>query len=155
MGGRARRRPAPPTYALRPAAPADRELLYRIKSDALAPYAVATWGPWDDALQRRRFERGFDHGRFQLVMVGGEVIGLLETSREPDHVVIRNVALVEGWRNRGVGSALLRELARQTPLEIRLHVLKVNPARRFYERLGFRVTGDPEEYWWEMARPPG
>ena len=140
MGGHLRgtRRVA---YELRPARASDRDVLYRIKRDALAPYAVATWGPWNDDAQRARFDASFDVQRFQIVLIDGEPIGLLETYLEDDHLRLRNIALVAAWRNHGMGTALVRALTRTTRREIRLTVLAVNPARRFYQRLGFEVVG--------------
>jgi ribosomal protein S18 acetylase RimI-like enzyme len=46
-----------------------------------------------------------------------------------------------------VGERLIRELiaeARQAGASVSLHVLQANPARRLYERLGFRIVGQGE-----------
>jgi ribosomal protein S18 acetylase RimI-like enzyme len=48
-------------------------------------------------------------------------------------------------RGRGLGGAIVRSIVedatrRRSP--VRLQVLRPNPARRLYERLGFRVVGE-------------
>lgn len=87
-------------------------------------------------------------------MVDAQPIGFIETSEEEDHVRLRNIALVEAWRRRGIGASLLLGLAAASDKPIRLRVLKGNPARRLYERVGFEVMGDPDGNWWEMVRKP-
>jgi len=55
-----------------------------------------------------------------------------------------------------LGAALVRgvtAVADVRGLPVRLQVLKINPARRLYERLGFVVTGETETHDL-MARPP-
>lgn len=142
----------PRRYTVRDAVAEDSDLIYAIKTEALKEYAEATWGPWDEAWQRQRFDANFGYQRFQIVVVEEEPIGFLETAVEPDHVRINNIALAAKWRNQGIGAALILDLAAKTNSEIRLRVLKTNPAKRLYERLGFTVVGDPDEHWWEMVR---
>ena len=51
------------------------------------------------------------------------------------------IAVLPGWRGRGIGGAMLRELisvARSRHRRISLSVNHANPARRLYERFGFR-----------------
>jgi len=51
---------------------------------------------------------------------------------------------------------LIRELIRQCgegKVPLRLQVLRNNPARRLYERLGFVQTGEDQMYI-QMERPP-
>jgi hypothetical protein len=44
-------------------------------------------------------------------------------------------------------------LSEQRRIPVRLQVLKVNPARQLYERLGFCVTGG-DEFRHQMERSP-
>jgi ribosomal protein S18 acetylase RimI-like enzyme len=140
-------------YTLRDAQAEDHHLIYIIKANALREYAEATWGAWDDTHQRQRFDANFAHERFAIVVVNEEPVGFLETVVKPHHVRVHNIALVPEWRNLGIGTRLIIDLAGANGhREVRLRVLKTNPAKRFYERLGFKVVGDPDEHWWEMVR---
>jgi GNAT superfamily N-acetyltransferase len=52
-------------------------------------------------------------------------------------------AHLPAWQGRGLGSALVRTAidgAAKRGVPLRLSVLFINPVRRLYERLGFRVT---------------
>ncbi len=53
------------------------------------------------------------------------------------------IALLPGYRNRGIGTALLEHLieaARPSYPALALSVSAHNPAKRLYERLGFEVV---------------
>jgi GNAT superfamily N-acetyltransferase len=67
------------------------------------------------------------------------------------------VDLRPAFQNRGVGSIILNRLlanaaAKGKPVE--LSVLKNNPARRLYDRLGFAVVSEDEMKYF-MRRPHG
>jgi GNAT superfamily N-acetyltransferase len=52
--------------------------------------------------------------------------------------------VLPSYQNQGIGSHLLRcvvDNAKSAQVPLRLTVLEVNPARRFYERHGFALTG--------------
>jgi ribosomal protein S18 acetylase RimI-like enzyme len=60
-----------------------------------------------------------------------------------------DIALAPAYRGRGIGSGLLRSLiaeAQASARKLSIHVESNNPARRLYERLGFRVAGEHGVY---------
>jgi ribosomal protein S18 acetylase RimI-like enzyme len=60
-----------------------------------------------------------------------------------------DIAILPPWRGRGVGGALLRALqdeARAAVRPLTIHVERMNPAMRLYERLGFRLRADKGVY---------
>jgi GNAT superfamily N-acetyltransferase len=60
-----------------------------------------------------------------------------------DHTPELSIAVLPGHRGRGVGERLLHDLldaARGKFGAVSLSVLTVNPARRLYERMGFRAV---------------
>ena len=62
---------------------------------------------------------------------------------------IMDVALLPEHRNRGVGTALLRNLQAEGAAagkHVSIHVERFNPALRLYERLGFRPVADRGVY---------
>jgi predicted GNAT family acetyltransferase len=66
------------------------------------------------------------------------------TARVDEEIVVIDLVLLPAFRNRGIGTALLRELQQQAQAEqlsLCLHVLINSPARRLYTRLGFREDG--------------
>jgi predicted GNAT family acetyltransferase len=68
-----------------------------------------------------------------------------------------DIALTPPYRGRGLGTRLLRGLiaeAEQSGRPLSLHVETHNPARRLYERLGFRPAGDSGEVYLRMEYAP-
>ena len=132
---------------VRAATAADDEFLFNLHRRALGDVIEATWGPWDDNLQRRFHRDWFDPGRIEVVLVDGELAGMMEAYLGPgDTFYISRVEVSPSRQNRGVGTALMRQLLerarRSGAVAVELHVLHLNRARVLYERLGFRVVAD-------------
>jgi ribosomal protein S18 acetylase RimI-like enzyme len=129
-------------YALEPATPADLDWLFALHEAALGAYVAALWG-WDEAWQRRHFGERLELANTRLILVGGERAGRLTLTEREDHIFLDYLALLPAQQNRGVGTAVLRdvlEAARAEGKPVKLSVLRPNPAIRLYERLGFVVT---------------
>lgn len=133
-----------PDFQLRQATAEDFEFLWNLHRAAMRPYVEETWG-WDEAVQARRFREAFDPTHRQIVIVDGRPAGVLQVDDLPRAVFLANVEIDPAHQRRGVGTALVESVldrARTLGLPVTLQVLRVNPARRLYERLGFRVTGE-------------
>jgi len=93
------------------------------------------------AAQDRQYRATYPGGRFQIVELGGKPVGRLYSVRLETQLHIIDVALLPAQRGRGIGSILLRNFLAEADaagLAVTLHVQTQNPARRLYERLGFR-----------------
>jgi ribosomal protein S18 acetylase RimI-like enzyme len=144
------------SFDLRPATEQDYDLLWSIQSTAMRPHIEASWR-WDDALQRKLFNERFDPRRSEIVRVDGVDAGHLAVEVREDHVFLGSVALLAPFQRQGIGKEVVQyviERADQLRLPVRLQVLKVNPARRLYERLGFTRCGESETHF-QMIRECG
>jgi GNAT superfamily N-acetyltransferase len=146
-----------PTYTLRDATDADFAFMLETKLEGMRPYIEAVWG-WDREQQERLFNAKFDATRSRIVAVDGVDAGWIHVSEEPDTLFVVGIFLTAAVRRRGIGSAILRDLIDTAIVRgksITLRVLKVNPARDLYERLGFSVTGEAEWHFlmrWSDSR---
>jgi ribosomal protein S18 acetylase RimI-like enzyme len=134
------------TMTTRPATPADYHFLSTLHKLARGPYVEATWG-WDEALQGQRFRAEWDPTANQVVLLGGEPIGCVRVEDHADHIFVDYIAIMPAHQRQGIGAALMRQVqasAATRGVPVRLNVLKVNPARALYERLGFRVIGEDD-----------
>jgi len=62
------------------------------------------------------------------------------SNRQPDQILIVDIAVLPEYRGAGIGSVLMSEIlneSRQTGKPVRLHVEIFNPALAWYDRLGF------------------
>jgi GNAT superfamily N-acetyltransferase len=80
-------------------------------------------------------------GGLFAVLVDGGVVGMLALSRADGAGWIDHLYLAPGWTGHGVGRAVLGFALGSLPRPVRLYAFEANrPARRFYERHGFRAV---------------
>ena len=136
---------SPPSYALRPVTEDDYDWLWALKQRTMRGYVEATWGAWDEGVQEIFFRQGFFPEKLQIIVAEGRDAGLLEVERNLYEIFLRRIELAPECQGRGLGGAVVGDLAAEARARgrpLRLQVLKVNPAQRLYARLGLRVVGE-------------
>ena len=92
-----------------------------------------------------------------IVVVDGVPAGRIWVFRSPEEFLLVDISLLEACRNRGIGSALLKELvaeARAAGVPLRSSVALTNPASlRLHQRLGFTIAAQDEVYYDLVAAP--
>jgi GNAT superfamily N-acetyltransferase len=140
--------------SFREATEADYGFLYSLHSLAMKPHVERTWG-WDEQDQQRRFRMEFDPSSSQIVLVDGREVGVLAVNAGREDF-IANIELLPAYQGRGIGTRILQDVLGESDRAgktVGLRVLKVNPARRLYERLGFVLSGETETHY-VMRRQP-
>src|SRR3954452_21429239 len=138
----------------------DRDYLFRLKDASVRPYVEQTYGPWDEARQRRLFEEHIRPWATRIVLVDGREAGMMEILPEDagsPRVHLANIWLAPEYHGRGIGTRLVTDLVREAHargVSVTLNVFKVNPARRLYERLGFVVIGETATQYQMACHPP-
>jgi len=82
--------------------------------------------------------------------LGDQSIGWLAIAEHGDHLELVDLHLLPEYQRQGIGSYVIKQLiarAQQQQIAVRLEVLKVNPARTLYERLGFTVIGETATHY--------
>jgi ribosomal protein S18 acetylase RimI-like enzyme len=77
--------------------------------------------------------------------------------RMKTEIRVVDIALLPEFRGKGVGGRWMREVmdeAEETGRSVTIHVEKMNPALRFYNRLGFKPVEDKGIYWFMEWKPP-
>ena len=124
--------------------------------------------PWDDAQKDAFLRMQFDAqdawwrenyaaGSFDVILVDGEPAGRLYVHRGRSDIRIVDIALLPEHRGNGIGTRLLEDLVAEGDAagkSVTIHVERMNPALRLYERLGFTVAEDKGIYLF-LERPPG
>ena len=122
---------------------------------------------WDDAQKEIFLRAQFDaqdawyreayaQASFDVIFADGEPAGRLYVHRGPSEIRIVDIALVPEHRGGGIGTLLLEELAAEADAagkSLTIHVERMNPALRLYERLGFSLAEDKGVYLF-LERPP-
>ena len=123
--------------------------------------------PWDDvqtdAFLRMQFDaqdawyrESYSGATFDVVAADDEPVGRLYVHRGESEIRIVDIALLPEHRGKGIGTALLRDLLSEADAaakSVTIHVERLNPALRLYERLGFALAEDRGIYLF-LERPP-
>jgi GNAT superfamily N-acetyltransferase len=143
---------------LRPAADDEAELVFAIyASTREEELAQVVWGQADKeaflrmqfAAQDSYYRQTFPEASYDLIVAGSEILGRLYVNAGPEAVLVIDLALLPQHRGRGIGTMLLERVLSEAGAAgkpVRIHVERFNPARRLYERLGFRVIEDQGVY---------
>ncbi|XID90254.1 GNAT family N-acetyltransferase [Paenibacillaceae bacterium WGS1546] len=154
------------SLSLRPAAPRDEMLLRNLYASARQE-EVSGWG-WTpeqtDAFlhmqwnaQRSSYMAQFPNAVQSIVLQAQQPVGQCYVDYAPDHLRLIDLSILPPFRNRGIGSQVLRNLqleATRRRIPVLLSVTIENPARRLYERLGFILAGSAELYASMRWQPP-
>lgn len=146
--------------SLRPVTPDDEDLLLKIYASTRAEemQQAADWTPeqkemflrWQLDMQRLDYEKRFPAADYRIILFDAEPSGRLWVARTPEQIRLLDIALLPEFQNRKIGTYLLHNLieeSEETGIPLRHMIFKLNTdARRFYERLGFRLKEDDRMY---------
>jgi ribosomal protein S18 acetylase RimI-like enzyme len=112
----------------------------------------------DRAAQRASLRRRWAPAEVRVVMRDGAAIGWLQITALPDAFFLEQLFVEGASQRQGIGTEVMHRLiaeAAATGRPMTLGVVKTNPARRLYERLGFRVTNEDErKFYMRRERTP-
>ena len=129
-------------HTFRPSTQHDYSFLYRLNETTMKEYVDRSWG-WDDSAQKKRFQEYFHPGRDEIIVVGSQDVGMLCVEERAGEILLVGIKILPRYQRKGLGTTIIKKLladARRRRLPVRLRVLKVNPVKQLYERLGFQVT---------------
>jgi ribosomal protein S18 acetylase RimI-like enzyme len=81
----------------------------------------------------------------EVLMQAGVRVGLLKVARDGPEWKVIQIQLVPELQGQGLGAELLHQIIREAnaaKATLGLSVLKANPARSLYERLGFVIESE-------------
>ncbi|MBU7315153.1 GNAT family N-acetyltransferase [Paenibacillus oleatilyticus] len=129
----------------------DESFLYEVyASSRIGEVGAWGWGPGqiDQFLrmqyrfQQKAYSEQYPEAAWNIVWRGQERVGRRMTAWLEDRIVLVDVALLPAYQRQGIGTSLLQSLqqeAQKAGKPLWLSVQAHNPARRLYERLGFRT----------------
>jgi GNAT superfamily N-acetyltransferase len=153
-----------PTVELRPAGDRERAFFARVyastREEELAqvpfsPEERAAFLAQQFASQSAHYADHYSEATTDVIVVDGDPAGRLMVMRWHDEILIVDIALLPAHRSRGIGTRVLEaiiEEAADAGSKLTIHVERMNPALRLYQRLGFEPVGD-EGLYLTMQRP--
>ena len=95
-------------------------------------------------------------GEYRRILCNGETAGWVHVCGEGERTELDDLYVLPPFRNRGVGTATLRLLLRESDKPLFFYIFtRYTDAIRLYERLGFHVTETVSPTRAIMTREPG
>jgi ribosomal protein S18 acetylase RimI-like enzyme len=111
---------------------------------------------WNQATQEEKFTGWFKLDEVSIITVDGVDAGWIQQRADSGEIFLGSIYVVPTMQGKGIGTHVLRSLlasAKDQSKVLTLAVMKINPAIRLYERLGFRIT-HADEYKFYMRADP-
>jgi GNAT superfamily N-acetyltransferase len=137
---------------LRPAEPTDFDFCQHTYFASMTPTIEAL--QLDLSRQRDSFALRWHAAEVRIIALRRKEVGWLQTGSSTDAIFVKQLYLEESFQRRGIGSCVMRTVIDEAAHEgkaVTLAVVKMTPARRLYERLGFSLT-DEDQYKFYMRR---
>ena len=139
-------------YTFRDCTLDDFDFLFDLKKQNFKWYVDKIWG-WRDDEQKERLKNDLkDHlSHKKTILIDGCPAGVYASHiTENGDFFINEISLLNEYQGKGIGRNILEkqlEENRKNNIRTILQVFKDNPAKRLYERLGFKIYGETETHY--------
>jgi ribosomal protein S18 acetylase RimI-like enzyme len=133
-------------YKLRKVQKSDLDWLLTLRMETMAGYVRASGTLLTTENQMARIEQ--DYASIEIIRFEDQDIGMIKLVKTPDFWKLIQIQILPEFQNCGIGQNLIKNIQHQAGAQgipIALSVLRTNPAKRLYERLGFQVTLEKEK----------
>ena len=85
---------------------------------------------------------------YKVIYLDNELIGCLFLSKEKDGILLDDIYLEENYRNKGIGTSIIKEVILQNKLIYLWVYKKNNKAISLYKKLGFQVIEETDSRYY-------
>ena len=120
----------------------DQAFAHDTRELAMRTYVEQTWGKWNQDEAKIQIADAIRHRRLCIIELDGKPAGIMRIDEHSTHLDLDQLFLRPETQGLGIGTSLVQRVlarAEAKKLPVRLWVLRINPARALYERLGFVV----------------
>lgn len=133
-------------FSCRSATEDDKSFIFESYKLSMGSYIEWAWG-WNEKTQHNGFWTNLSIDNFKIICVSGQPAGAFYVEENEQRHWLRMIFLRPEFQGHGIGSTLLGlevERARCAGKFLELRVIKINPAKRLYDRLGFTVVEEDD-----------
>lgn len=145
-----------PKIKLIPYTDDDYDFVYDVKKNVYKKYVEECWGPWNEEVQRKLFQKFIDDvkNNAYIIMNGNKKIGFYNGKvLDNGNYEIGNICIIPEYQGKGIGTKILKDkLEEYKDRDIEIQYFKQNPVGKLYERLGFVLSGETE-FHYQMTKP--
>jgi len=135
---------------MRQATVADIKFLWDVFRVSMEDYITQTRGEWNEEREESQFRHQMDLLAAQVIRSNDLEVGFIMAPIKDGARWIHTICIVSEHQHKGIGTEVLGRViaqAKEEKMPLYLGVLKVNPARRLYQRLGFRVIEETKHHF--------
>jgi ribosomal protein S18 acetylase RimI-like enzyme len=113
---------------------------------------------WDQAREERNFAGFFKVDEVRIITADDQDVGWIQEQVENRTINLGSFYVRPAMQGRGIGTKVLDILLARAAYQSKamtLSVVKINPARHFYEKRGFRITHEDQHKFYMRADPGG
>jgi ribosomal protein S18 acetylase RimI-like enzyme len=128
----------------------DVDLFWRIFRASMKGYISQARGEWNEEREEAQFRYQLDLAASRIIRAKNLEVGFIMAPTRDGALWIHTICIDPEHQNKGIGTEVMRSVvgeAKERTMALYLSVLKVNPARRLYERLGFRVVEETRHHF--------
>lgn len=139
-------------YSFRSCTLEDFDFLFNLKKENFKWYVNKIWG-WQDEEQKERLKQDLNEhlSHKRIILINNELAGVYAVhTTENGDLFINEISILKKYQHRGIGRKILEEQLKENQengVRTILQVFKDNPAKKLYEKLGFKVYGETETHY--------
>lgn len=123
----------------------DIDYLLQLRKETMSEHLINSGIISNDEDQLLRINYLFDQAK--IVVLANQNVGLLKLDEKENRIEIVQIQIDPKFQKKGLGQQIIKEVIKNAlaeKKELVLSVLKANPAKELYERLGFKIIGEDE-----------
>lgn len=109
---------------------------------------------WDHNREEKGFAQFFKLDEVKIISVDRKDVGWIQEQVSERSINLGPFYIVPAMQRQGIGTQVLQMLLERAAREsksLTLAVVKINPARQFYAKRGFRITHEDEHKFYMIA----
>jgi GNAT superfamily N-acetyltransferase len=112
---------------------------------------------WDQTREERNFAGFFKVEEVRIIIADGQEVGWIQKQVEDRTINLGSFYVMPAMQGRGIGTKVLDLLLTRAADQSKAMTpaVKINPARHFYEKRGFRITHEDLHKFYIRADQPG
>ncbi len=138
-------------YELQIATEDDKSWLDDLRRAVYKEIVVSTFGRFEEERHQRHCEECWERGNINIVRIDGTSVGMIQLAEGADSIELCEIQLHPNHQGKQLGQTLVRDVIHRSIASDKKLVLSTGlknvRAKAFYERLGFRVTGQSDTHF--------
>lgn len=133
----------------------DQDWLFQLYRHTLHSAIDRTWG-WDEWFQQQEFENKLPAEQFHICLYQGQRVAAWMVRDKPKFLWLEMLLVEPEWQNQGIGRWIVKQLqsdAHKLQKSIKLSIIKANPVKGFYVKMGFELYHSDEHFYKMVCIP--